>query len=302
MPRALQLTAIVALLAGCDAGPGLLTSGADAEVAGNFAEARARYQEVCDKGSKECPLANRLRERTAVKEAWKHIHAGEFGNAKAALDLAKTATDPGVIAAADAALKSEEMVRYVEWSEAGHLADKDAALARIEPLAELGVPSAARAREWLEKNRPAILLERIKTACKAGAKASCAEAGKALGALHPKAVENAEGQRLVRADYERVFPLLKEAENLLIQRVELHDKDALVARCREKGGPDTAATCETTVVGGRKLPTESFLDGAWKKKMDEIGDPHFVKRFEERYKRAGSAGEYDPEPWPAPAK
>jgi hypothetical protein len=302
MPRALLIPAIAVLLAGCDSGPGLLASGADAEVAGNFAEARAHYQEVCDKGSKHCPLANRLRERATVKEAYKHIKAGELGKAKAALDLAKTAADPGVLAAADAALKSEEMVRFVEWSEAWQLADKDQALAKIEPLAGLGVPAAARAREWLEKNRPAILLERIKTNCKAGAKASCAEAGKELAALHPKAAENAEGQRLVKADYERLFPHLKEAENLLIQRIELHDKDALVARCTEKGGPDKGATCEATVVGARKLPTESFLDGAWKKKMEEIGDPHFVKPFEARYKAAGSAGEYDPELWLPPAK
>jgi hypothetical protein len=302
MPRALLIPAFAVLLAGCDSGSALMASAAKAEADGNYAEARARYQEVCDKGSKHCPLANRFRERTAVKEAWKHIHAGELGKAKAALDIAKTATDPGVIAAADAALKYDEIVHYVAWDEAGHLADKDQALSRIAPLAELGVPSAAKAREWLEKNRPAILLERLKTACKAGAKVSCAEAGKALSALHPKALENAEGQRLVRADYERLFPHLKEAENLLIQRVELHDKDALVARCTEKGGTDSAATCEASVVGTRKLPTESFLDGAWKKKMEEIGDPHFVKRLDERYQAAAKSGEYDPEPWPAPAK
>jgi hypothetical protein len=54
------------------------------------------------------------------------------------------------------------------------------------------------------------------------------------------------------------------------------------------------------VVGDRHLPTPSFLDGAWKKKLDEIGDPFFVKALEARYQRAGSAGEYDPEPWPKP--
>jgi hypothetical protein len=303
--RALILPALAALLAGCDAGPDLLARGADAEIAGNFAEARAHYQEVCDKGSKQCPLATRLRERTTVKEAWKHIAAGEYGKAKAALDLAKGATDPGVIAAVDAALQYDDMVKYREWQEAADLPDKDQALARIEPLAELGVHVAARAREWLEKNRPAILLGRIKAACTPGApapKASCAEAGKALAALHAQTPENAEAQRLVQADYERIFPLLKQAENLLIQRVELHDKDALVAICTEKGGPDNAATCESTVVGSRRLPTESFLDGAWKKKLDEIGDPYFVKRLEARYLRAGGAGEYDPEPWPQPAK
>jgi hypothetical protein len=300
-PRVPSLALLAALLTGCDAGGDLLARGADAEAAGNFAEARARYQEACDKGSKHCPLATRLRERLSVKEAWKALAAGEHDKAKAALDSALGAGDPAVKAAAEAASQTEDFARWRSFEEAAALPDKDQALAPIEAIADLGVPAAARAREWLEKNRPAVLLGRIRIACKAGASVSCAEAGKALAARHPKSPENAEAQRLVEADYERVHPLLKQAENLLIQRVELYDKDILVARCIENMGPENVVTCETTVVGGRRLPTLGFLDGAWKKKMGEIGDPLFVKALEARYARAASSGEYDPEPWPKPA-
>ncbi len=299
--RLFPLLAAIALLPACDAGEGLLARGADAESAGNLAEARARYQEVCAKQSKHCPLATRLAERLSVKEAWKAIAAGEIDKARAAIEAGKAATDPAVKAAAEAAARDPEYAAGIVWEEASALADKDQALPRVEALADLGFPVSAKARAWLAANRPGVLLARAKDACRAGARTSCAEAGKALAALHPQSPENAEAQRLVQADYARVQPLLVQAEHLLIQRVELYDKDRLVAICVEKKGTGEADACNTQVVGDRHLPTPTFLDGAWKKKLDEIGDPFFVKALSARYARAESAGEYDPEPWPKPA-
>ena len=301
MSRVLALLLAAPLLTGCDAGADALARGADAEAAGNLAEARARYQEACDKGSRHCPLATRLRERIVVKEAWKAIGAGDYAAARASLDAAKSASDPAVKAAADAAFQAPDLAAALAWEEASALPDKDAALAKIEALAGRGVPVSVKAREWLSKSRPAVLLARVVAACKPGSRVSCAEAGKVLAALHPTSPENAEAQRLVQADYERVYPLLKQAENLIIQRVELYDKDQLVEICSLKSGAANADACAVEVVGARHLPTPSFLYGTWKKKLDEIGDPFFVKGLEARYARAESAGEHDPEPWPKPA-
>ena len=287
------------LLAGCDAGQDPLARGAEAEGAGNLAEARARYQEVCAKGSKHCPLATRLLERLAVKEAWKAIGAGEYGKAKIALATGTASTDAAVKAAAEAASRDVAYVDGLAWEEAAALPDKEQALPRIEALVDLGVPASAQARAWLAKNRPGVLLARVKAACVAGARVSCAEAGRALASLHPESPENAEAQRLVEADYARVYPLLGQAERLIIQRVEVYDHEQLAAINAEKypGGAEESAK----LGGDRHLPTPAFLDGAWKKKLEEIGDPLFVKALEARYARAGSAGEQDPEPWPKPA-
>lgn len=290
----------VALLPGCDAGADLLAQGAAAEGAGDLAAARAKYKEACDKVAKHCPLATRLGERLAVKEAWKAIDAGEYGKARTALDLARAATDPGVKAAADAVSQAPEYVQGLAWEEASALTDKELALPKIEALADLGAPVSARARAWLDTNRPGILLARVKSACQPGARKACAEAGKTLATLYPASPENAEAQPLVQADYQRVFPLLKQAEGLIIQRVESYDKDQLVTLC-VNSGTVTSAGCEAQVVGARHLPTPSFLAGAWRKKLEEIGDPFFVKSLEARYARAEAAGEHDPEPWPKPA-
>lgn len=301
IPRALRLLLAAAVISGCKGGNDPLSRAADAEAAGNFTEARALYKEASTSDPKHAPLATRLGERLAVKEAWKAIAAGEYGKAKAALEAGNAATDPAVKAAAAAAALDPEYVHGLAWEEASALADKELGLPKIEALVDLGVPVSAKAREWLEKNRPGLLLARVKGACKAGARVSCAEAGKALATLHPQSPESAEAQALVQADYQRAYPLLKQAENLLIQRVELYDKDRLIEICTEKSGPAGADACTTQVVGDRHYPTPSFLEGAWRKKLDEIGDPLFVKALEGRYARAESSGEYDPEPWPKPA-
>jgi hypothetical protein len=238
-----------------------------------------------------------------VKEAWQAIRAGEYGKARAAIELGKAATDPAVKAAAEEASHDDAYAYGLLWEEASALADKDQALPKIEGLVNLGVPVSADARAWLAKNRAGVLLARVKVACQLqpGARVSCAEAGKALGALHPGSPEDAEAQRLVQADHARVLPLLKQAENLIIQRVELYDKDRLVEICVEKNGTAESDACTAKVVGDRHLPTPEFLDGAWRKKLDEIGDPFFVKALDARYARAGSAGEHDPAPWLRPA-
>jgi hypothetical protein len=301
IPLRLQRPALAAvLLAGCDAGGDLLARGADAEAAGNYPEAIARYAEACAKSAKHCPLADRLRARLAVKAAWKAVRAGEYRKARLAIETGKAAASPAVKAAAELCSQDAELVSGLAWEEASALADEEQALPRMEALASQGVPLSEKARAWLAKNRPGLLLARVKGACKAGSGVSCAEAGRALAAGSPGSAEDAEARALVQADYQRVHPLLKQAEGLIVQRVELYDKDQLVALCVERNGGAEADACAAKVVGGRRMPTPSFLDGAWRKKLDEIGDPFFVKGLEARYGRAASAGEYDPEPWPKP--
>jgi hypothetical protein len=281
--------------------------GADAEAAGDLEGARARYQEACDKRSKWCPLATRQAERLRVKEAWKAIAEGRYGRARSLLEDAKgKSKDPAVRGSAEAALRSTELTLGLAWEEASALPVQEEALAKIEALVDGGLPPAlfASAKGWLDKNRPAILLGRVKAACsgsgtEGAAERSCMKAGKALARLYPEGSENAEAQALVQAETVRVYPLLKQAEGLLVQRVELYDKDRLVDLCVKKAVTPSEA-CASQVIGERHLPTPHFLDGVFQKALDAIRDGFYVKAFKERYWRAEHAGEYDPEKWVKP--
>lgn len=292
-------------LAGCDPGKEPLALAAAEESEGKLAEAAAHYGEVCSKGSDLCPTATRLAERLKVKQAWKTIEEGQYTKAKEALQAASQSSDGAAKKGAEEALKYFELVHGLAWEEASAMADKKQARAKMEEIAGLGAQVSPKAREWLAKNRPALLLEQVKAACKPSGEGSCAQAGAELSTLHPDSPENAEAKGLVAADYARIYPRLKEAENLLIQRLSLYDRDQLVEVCLEakygNGMSDEemrAACVEEN--SPTPMPTVEFLTKAWEKKLAEVGDAYYVKRFQERWERAGDTGELDPEPWPKP--
>jgi hypothetical protein len=92
-------------------------------------------------------------------------------------------------------------------------------VAPIEAVAEAGVGASPRARAWIEKNRPRILLERVEAACKADGNGSCVEAGRELARRHPGSPESAASQKLVEAEHARILSLLQDAEALLARQM-----------------------------------------------------------------------------------
>jgi hypothetical protein len=307
------------LLAGCDHGREPLARGADAEARGDFAEAVTQYREVCNSGSSLAPLAVRRIERLKLLSADKALSAGEYRKARAAIDIAIASADESVKHAAEAMSlsKQPEIEQGIAWEEASAAARPEEALPAMETVAAASAPVAAKAREWLEKNRPRILLDRVKVACAPQGTGACASLGRELARLHPTSPENAEATRLVEADYARLFLRLREAENLIGQQVVLFERERKIYWCmRDKaneadpqGGENSAldkpsevfrTPCEIEVPS-EAIPTASFLTKAWDKKLEEIHDSTFTKPLGERMTRAAAEGLHDPEAWPKPA-
>jgi hypothetical protein len=302
----------IPLLAGCDAGKEPLARAAAAEAAGSFAEAATLYHVACEKSPALCPVATRRAEALHLAEADKALDDGAYHQAKAAIDLALASGDPGVKRTAEAMSKLADLEKGLAWEDAAALDDKAAALAAIAPLAEAGVAVSPKAREWLAKNRPRLLLDQVKAACAPGGAGSCADLGAALARLHPGSSEATEAAALVDADLQRVVPLLQQAENLVGQRAMLWERDHKVETCVEAAcstagdGPSSACTAEARPTceqsaSAERMPSVDFLAKAWRKKLDEIHDPHFVTRLEEGWARAERDGIHDAEPWPRPA-
>jgi hypothetical protein len=304
------------LLAGCDHGREPLARGADAEARGDFAEAVTQYGAVCNSASSLCPVAVRRIERLKLLSADKALSAGEYRKAKAAIDLAVASADESVKHAAEAMSlsKQPEIEQGIAWEEASSSAKPEDALPAMEGIAAASVPVSAKAREWLEKNRPRILLDRVKAACAPQGVGACASLGRDLARLHPTSPENAEATKLVEADYARLFPRLREAENLIGQQVILFERARKITWCmRDKaneGDPQGGESdkpsevfrtpCETEVPS-EAIPTASFLTAAWDKKLLEIHDPTFTRPLADRMARAAAEGLHDPEAWPKPA-
>jgi hypothetical protein len=298
------------LLLGCDAGAEPLAGAADAEAAGDFTGAAVLYRKVCEKGSSLCPIATLHSERLRLKEARRALEEGHYGKAKEALDAAAVSSDAGVKRAAETMSKLADLQSGVAWEEASSAPDQDEALPKIEALAEAGAAVSAKAREWIAKNRPGLLLARVEAACQsggaAGAAGSCTETARELQRLHEGSPEAAEAQRLAGAEYARIFPLLGEAEQTLQTRFAVYEIELRIGWCTQERAvgswgsnrEEFRPACQAEV-SPEPMPTVESLTETWEKHLAQIHDPHFVKGLEQRWKAAGESG-YVPQTWPKP--
>lgn len=294
-----------ALLAGCDAGKELLAKGAAAEAAGSFKEAAELYRAVCEKGSPLCPSATQRAERIGLKDARRALDEGRYKDAKSAIDAALTASDAGVKRAADVMSKLPDLEKGLVWEQASASSDQGAALPDIEAVAAAGVAASPQAREWLSKNRPRILLDRVKAACAPEGQGSCVALAADIARRAPASPEAAEAQKLAEADYVRVFKLLKDAEGLLSKVAYVCDENRRADVAHEKECQmDNEGTVDLWCMRGQApvehLPTDKIA-AAWKKKLEEIHDPSFVKPLEVRWLRAEKECDYEAETPPKPA-
>lgn len=284
-------------LSGCDAGKEPFLNAAQAEEKGDFAAAAPLYEEVCTRKSPLCDAAKRRKERLSIKRAWKTLDEGHYKDAKAILDASVASSDPHTAEESTAMLALPELVQGLAYEDALASADKNATMKAMEGVATTPSALAPKAREWLDKNRPALLLTQVKAACVPGAATSCVESGRRLAELYPEGPEAKEAATLMADNYKRLFPKIKEVETLLIQRVSVFDKDKKFELCKETGATDS--DCDQRATGPGQVPTLSYLESFWKGKLADVGDPYYKKQFEARWDKA-ALGEYDPEPWAKP--
>jgi len=298
MKRLILTTFVLALfpLAGCDAAKEPYAKAAQAESEGKLAEARALYGEVCTKAATSplCPLAKKRIPALGVREAYQALDAGEWSKAKELFTTAKTSDEPALKQAGDKGLEDEELVFGLKWDEA-QKAEKPAARALMEEISGKHVKVAVKAREWLAKNAPGILLEEIKAACKKGGAGSCVELGDKMADVWPQSPEAAEAQKLVDAEYERIRKPLKDAEALLVQRLEVYQRKAKLDACNEEGLSDCLS--ELSMTEQDAAFSTGPIERMFATKLEEIGDPGYQKRFKDRYAAIESRGEHDFTKW-----
>lgn len=320
--RAATLAMIGALaLLGCDAARAPFAAGAQAEAEGKLDDAIARYDEVCARAgtSQLCARAAVRADRLRFRRALEAIDAKRFAVAKRELDAITTSKDAATHDAAAALAAAPDLVQGAAWDEASALADKRQALPRIEALASAHVSVSADAEAWLDKNRPALLLEDVKAACgtapakkpepvDGGAPAedpSCSELGKKLGLLHPEAPETAEATRLVDAEYRRMYPALKKTEALVQKEHAMGGREQRIQDCMSAIGPavDPVGSriwmvreqCEGREAAEDPMAS-STLSSDWDAVLKEIRDPAIAARLKKQ--REG----HEPMGWPPPAR
>ncbi len=306
MKRTLACLVASLSLFGCDPAKEPMSRALSAESAGKLEEAKALYGEVCKSAeiSPLCPAAKERIEAISLKEAISLVDQGRYGKAKELLD--SISSEEGKRAAR--ALSKTRAMRYgLAFEEASASQDKAAARTKMLEIADESVAVAPSARAWLDANGPALLLVEMKAACRPEGKGSCQRLGEAMEERYAKSPEAAEAKSLVAAEYKRVMPLCVQAERLLIQRLEVYEKEAKYKLCVENFMPAPGGTAQFACAGELELgePKEKMfsigpIKQAFDKKLEEIHDPGIVAEFNKRWELCDSKGEYDPVSWPKP--
>lgn len=292
-------------LVGCDAAKEPMAKAREAEAAGKLAEAKTLYGDVCKANEKSpfCAVAKQHIESLALREALTAIAEGNVAKVK---EQAASITGGPAKRAYDALGKTKAMSVWTAFEEANALADKSAVRVKMEELAGASSPVADKAKEWLSKNAPALLLAEVTAACKPDGTGSCMELGAKIVKAYPSSAEGREAQTLVDTEYKRLYPALKQAEGLLVQRLEVYNwqakRDLCVKLIDSNVEPDVQACHEAIgIPADRGDPFNTdFLEKAWKKKLDEVHDPGRIKELEARWDKIASSGIYDPANLPKP--
>jgi hypothetical protein len=308
------VVACIGVLAGCDGAKEPMAKAREAEAAGKWADAKTLYADVCKakEDSPFCPVAKQHIDAITANEVMTLVAEGNYAKVK---EQSAAITGGPAKRAIDALMKTKAMSVWAAFEEANTMADNATARAKMDELAAASSPVADKAKEWLAKNGPTLLLGEIKAACKPGGSGSCSDLGKKISKMYPSAGETADAQILVDAEYKRLYPALKQAEGLLVQRLEVYNWQAKRDLCLkltdgatgDDADPNAAINASDTCNEAVGIPSDrgdpfntDFLEKAWKKKLEEVHDPGFIKSLEDRWSTVASAGTYDPASLPKP--
>lgn len=259
------------LVFGCDAGRAAYDEATSLEQQGKLAEAMLKYDLVCTKApdSKMCGPSRDRAGVVRVQLADIQMKDCQFTEAKKLLGqvLEGGASEATKKTARDR-LATKDMSYGLRWEKVASVAEKRTALKEMELIAASGSIAASKAKEWVDKEGPAI----------------------------------------VEAESARLYPLLIRAESLIGECRRLWvegrklDDCRLEALAKTPNNPLAAlASCGGNFSGDEARKAREKLDESWKKLSVEVGDPARMANLDTRLKKACDDGDYERATLPAPS-
>lgn len=270
-----------------------------------------------------CPASDQKAAEMWQKAAEKAVSEGRYRDAERLFRRAMLTADDATRTAITARLSQDDMAAGLKYERAMMLTDKAAMAVLLEEVSKRTAPASAKAKEWLEKERPALFVARVLSACaprpasapKAPREGSCSKAWAALQASGAKGPEVEKAQAAAEAEARRVYPLLLQAERFLpLFAARYRQKDEYekcIAGLSSEETATGASDCRLKVYGGDNNEDDRFdahknEDNLFRRTLLQIGDPALTDGLDERRRAAESRGEYTkqdpPKPKPAPKK
>lgn len=318
LPRWTGVLGALALCAGGCGSPAknVLSDAAALESQGKLEEAAAKLEMGCALSplAEPCPASDAKASETWVKAAEKAMTEGRYRDAERLFHRATLTADDAAKAKIRERIGGEDLQQGLMYERSLGLTDKASASAAMEKIAEGKAPSAVKAKEWLAKERPALLAAAVLAACGPEHDGSCTRTWDLLQSSGATGPDVDKAREAAEAEARRVYPLRVQAEGFLpifLQRWK--DKDE-VAKCvstmsdGESSNPE--GDCALRVYG-EGAPDERYdaqhnQDTLFRRTLKQIGDAQLTKDYEARRTAAEQSGNYSKlvvdKPKPAPKK
>jgi len=294
---------------------------------GKLEEAAAKFELTCAHAPEgdACRAADGRAAEARLKAAEKALGDNDPVLAERLLTRALLTADDATAKKGTDRLASDEMVQGLAYQRAlGHADPKDIAAAMVG-IAATTSPAAVRAKAWLDKERPGIVVAAVKVACGLPREGSCSGAAAALKAAALAGPEADAATALVEDEERRIYPERVKAEALLRTLAAIATQDRLMGFCNNVIsviGIEAINRCgdanvpePTVAVRDALRHQRMFTELTWRRTLRSIGDPALVAPLEQRKQKAveecsskGDAGEIKcavagldiPKPKPAP--
>lgn len=329
MTMGLATALICLVVSGCDEGKSIYDEAVALEEGGKLAEAAEKYDAVCRRAPKSSMCMPSMGRAAAVriKLAEQAIAAFEFSKVKGILEQVASEGDDASKERAKKTLTSRDMVEGLRWEKALANPDKTAAMFDMEAVAQSSSLAAGKAKKWLDKEQPSLLLAAATAACTPMVTGTCENVCSKLLRLYPNSPEAAKAKVMLEAaeeakaaakveaearEAERLYPLLVEAEKLLSQAKSIWRQQKAHHDCnlRNLAANPNNPLAAMVVCGDSDgvWRQEKKLKDAWEKLLVKIAHTATADTLKKRFEAALENGEYEkqtpkkPVPIPQPAK
>lgn len=286
---------------GCSAsGPDVVPEAEALEGQGKFEEAAAKFEIACANrpDDAKCPSSGERAAKARLKAAEKAMSEGRYADAEKTLLHAFLTAEGAVQTEIADKLASADLKDGLRYQRALLLPEKALTKKTLDEIAASGAPAVqAKAKEWLDKERPALLIAAVKDACGPAHKGSCTSAFAKLKEAGLKGPEADEAQAIAEEEERRVYPKRVEAERFLAVFASQKTKENGVEKCVEEGSAgapgQTAAlkaSCWEEAFGTDWYQPRKNNENLWRRLMKTIADPDLVAPLEARKREALSTG------------
>jgi hypothetical protein len=282
----------VLLLAACGGGRDVIPEAEALAAAGKLEEAAAKLDVACAlaAGGPRCAEADRRAFEVRMKAAEAAIAEGRFVAAARLLRQAALTADDEARKRAEARLAQDDLTAGLRCERALALPDKQKALTVLGPLASAPGPAGAKAKAWLDKEKPALLARAVKAACGPGHDGSCSEAALALTAAGVHGAEVDEAMKIAEAEKRRITPLRAQAEGFLRVFASLGKKRQAFDDCvQKKAGEEPTSVlkaCDDEAYGtdpdDKKLLAQRNNEDLFRRLLKKLADPALARDYEAR--------------------